>query len=186
MTEKRRYFRINETVGLSYEFIDRDSPAKNNTPPPSVLEMMSRQDVVIERLLKEAAAESPKVAELIRAFNQKLERVVSQLVLDNQLVGRIANRIKEVNISACGLGFVNEVAVVPGEKLKLELELFPSNFQVKAKGLVIGCDRVQDGYFWRIDFYDMSSAAQEALIQHIVQRQSAQLKASRGKPPGLL
>ncbi len=187
MTEKRRYFRINETVGLSYEFIDRDtSSKKKDTPPPSVLEIVSRQDVLIERLLREAATESPKVAELIRAFNQKLERVVSQLVLDNQLVGRIANRVKEVNISACGLGFINEVAVVPGEKLKLELELFPSNYQVKAKGIVIGCDRVQDGYFWRVDFYDLSSGAQEALIQHIVQRQSAQLKAARGKPPGLL
>lgn len=187
MTEKRRYFRINETVGLSYEFIERESPRKTKGPPPSdVLEMVSQQDALIERLLREAAVESPKVAELVRAFNQKLERVVSQLVLDSQLVGRIANRIKEVNISACGLGFINEVAVVPGEKLKLELELFPSKYLVKAKGLVIGCDRVQDGYFWRIDFYDVSSAAQEALIQHIVQRQSAQLKASRGKPTGML
>ncbi len=187
MTEKRRYFRINETVGLSYEFIDRHSPVRQKESlPSSVLEMVSQQDALIERLLREAAVESPKVAELVRAFNQKLERVVSQLVLDNQLVGRIANRIKEVNISACGLGFVNEVAVVPGEKLKVELELFPSKYLVKAKAIVIGCDRVQDGYFWRIDFYDMSPAAQEALIQHIVRRQSAQLKESRGKPQGTL
>lgn len=186
MTEKRRYFRINETIGLSYEFIEREpAKKKKNVLPNALLDVVSKQDKKIEGLLRELAQEQPRVAELVQLLNQKLERVVNQLVLDSGLVGRIANRVKEVNISACGMGFPNEVAAVPGEKLRVELELFPDNYLINAKGIIVGCDRVIDGYFWRVDFYDMSSAAQEALIQHIVRRQSAQLKAARARqaPP---
>lgn len=186
MTEKRRYFRINETMGLTYEFIERGPvQKKKDVLPIAVLDIVSKQDKKIEGLLRELAEEQPKVAELVQVLNQKLERIVSQLVLDSGLVGRIANRVKEVNISACGIGFPNEVAAAPGEKLRVELELFPDNYLINAKGVIVGCDRVSDGYFWRVDFYDMSSAAQEALIQHIVRRQSTQLKSARARqaPP---
>src|SRR5690606_23331446 len=111
MTEKRRYFRINETIGLSYEFIEREpAKKKKDVLPVAVLDMVSKQDKKIESLLNELAQEQPRVAELVHLMNQKLERIVNQLVLDSGLVGRIANRVKEVNISACGIGFPVEIA----------------------------------------------------------------------------
>lgn len=175
--EKRRYFRINETIGLSYEPIGGKAAAVE--PQRNILDMMSEQDEKIEQLLLEVDEESPKVAALVRAFNQKLERIVSQLVMDNRLVDQIANRVKEVNISACGIGFVSDTSIETGARLSLELELFPNSTVIKTKGLVVACDPVEGGFFWRVDFYDLRQAAQEVLIQHIVQRQSAQLKTIR-------
>ena len=178
--EKRRFFRINETIGLRYKLLDKTSDPVDDAAA-DVLELVSQQDEKIEKLLLELNDESPKVAELIRVFNQKLERIVGQLVMDSHLVGRIASRVREVNISACGIGFVCDDQVADGSRLELELELFPDNNIIKTKGLLVACDRTESGYFWRVDFYDMRQASQEALIQHIVRRQSAQLKSNRSK-----
>lgn len=176
--EKRRYFRINETVGLSFELLDSADSADQDVVV-DIWDLMSEQDEKIEMLLIEAAEESPKVAALIRAFNQKLERIVGHLVMESRLVDRLANRVKEVNISACGLGFVSDREIPKGSRMRLELQLFPSAQKIETKGMVVGCEPMDSGYYLRLDFFDMRQAAQEVLIQHIVQRQSAQLKVKR-------
>lgn len=177
--EKRRYFRINETIGLSYELLDSGGSDERGDKRVDIWSLMSEQDEKIEKLLLDVGAESPKIAELIRAFNQKLERVVGQIVMDSRLVDRLANKVKEVNISACGMGFYSDGEITLGSRLKLEIQLFPGERIIHTNGRVIGCDPAESGFFWRIDFFDMTNAAQEQLIQHIVQRQSAQLKELR-------
>lgn len=181
--ERRRYFRINETIGISYQVIEGDNSdivmQKSNI---NVLELVSKHDEQIERLLIELAGEHPKVVELVTVFNQKLERVVNQLVLESHIVSRIAHRVKAANISACGIAFENDEDVVAGAKLKMELTLFPSEKKIVVNGIVVGCDPVGDkkSWYWRIDFYSMAEQSQEILIQHIVQCQSQQLKKMRG------
>lgn len=173
-SEKRRFFRINETIGLSYEVLDKGGTPSENTV--DVLDLMSEQDEKIEQLLIEVEPESPKVVELIRAMNQKLERIVGQVAVESRMVDKLANKVKEVNISACGIGFVCDESVPVGSQLNLDLQLFPSNKAIKSSGIVVGCEPLGSGFYWRIDFYGMTQGTQELLIQHIVQRQGAQLK----------
>ncbi|WP_086929791.1 PilZ domain-containing protein [Agarilytica rhodophyticola] len=181
--ERRRYFRINETIGISYQVLEGDNHdigfQKGNA---SVLELVSKHDQQIERLLVELADEHPKIVELITVFNQKLERVVNQLVLENQVISRIAHRVKAANISACGIAFENDEQITKGAKLKMELTLFPSEKKIVVNGIIVGCEPISDkkSWYWRIDFYSMGEQAQELLIQHIVQCQSQQLKKMRG------
>lgn len=176
--EKRRYFRINDIVGLTYHLLDKGNQQAGD-PAADIWDLMSEQDESIERLLLDVGRESPKVAELVRAINQKLERIVSQLVVESKLVGRLASRAREVNISACGAGFVCDERVAEGTALQLELQLYPGTTKVHTKGRVVGCEPLGEGFYWRVDFYNITPAVQEALIQHIVQRQSAQLKERR-------
>lgn len=179
--EKRRYFRINETVGLTYRRLERQR--EHTQPAADIWALISDQDESIERLLQEVGQQSPQVADLIRAMNQKLERVVGQLVMERKLVDSLANRAREVNISACGAGFVCDEQVTPGEQLQIELQLLPSDTLVHTKGRVVGCESTTSGFYWRVDFYEITPAAQEQLIQHVVQRQSAQLKVRRDLRP---
>ncbi len=178
--ERRRYFRIDDTVGLSYQALDVDDEHEADSPAGlDVLGLMADQDEKIQSLLKEVALESPSTAALVRALNQKLERIVSLLVADSQLVDRLAYRFKQVSISACGMAFVHEVDVPVGTHLSLELELAPKKCVIRTKGVVVAVDPVDDGFYWRINFYDIPQVQQEQLIQHIVQRQSALLKTAR-------
>ncbi|WNO08730.1 PilZ domain-containing protein [Teredinibacter sp. KSP-S5-2] len=179
--ERRRYFRITEAIGLSYQYIDGSDqePRECGTSVPAALIEVSDLDEKIEKGLDELADKQPEIAELIMLFNQKLERVVNHLSLDKDLVGRIAQKVKEVNISACGMGFENDEPVEPGTRLRLELTLFPAEIKIVTFGRVISCvvqEDEKESYYWRIDFYGMNTGAQEKLIQHMVQAQNTQLK----------
>lgn len=178
--ERRRYFRINETIGISYHVVEGDETELPRSAGSDVLALVSKQDQKIEKLLLEIADSHPKVAELVTVFNQKLERIVNQLVIESNLVGRIAHRVREANISACGVAFENDEPVSEGARLKMELTLYPSDKKLVVNGIVIGCDlQENDQWYWRIDFYGMSDRIQEALIQHVVKCQGQQLKGVR-------
>lgn len=178
--EKRRFFRINDTVGLTYELLDaqeeHSEPGKGSV---DLWSLMSEQDDKIERLLTEVAEQSPQVAELVRALNQKLERILGQLMMDNRMVQRLAGHNREVNLSACGVGFVNDRKAKAGTRLKLELELLPDRQLVPVDGVVVGCDAMRGGYYWRVNFCAIRPSVQEMLIQHVVKRQSAQLQRNK-------
>lgn len=177
--ERRRYFRINDRLALGFQTVDASEDDNALPVGLDVLDLMSVQDEKIEHLLQEVAEESPKVAALIRAMNQKLERVVAQLVTDARMVDRLARRVKEVSLSACGLGFVCDSDVEIGTRLNIELELEQDKSIIKTKGYVVAVEPCDDGYYWRVSFFDMAPAHQERLIQHVVQRQSVQLKYIR-------
>ncbi|PCK03430.1 MAG: PilZ domain-containing protein [Alteromonadaceae bacterium] len=182
--ERRRYFRIDETIGISYEILNYEDATASTKKhyAPDVLDMVSSQDKQIQQLLLEVSTESPKVAKLVALFNQKLERVVNQLLLETNLTEKIARKVKEANVSACGIAFENDEGIPSGSRLSLELTFYPDEFSVQTRALVVSCEpsRTKNRWYWRIDFLDMSHNTQEMLIQHIVQSQSAQLRKRRG------
>lgn len=180
--ERRRYFRINETLGIAWELLEMPEGADSTYDAVrNPLDRIFEQDARLEQLLEEVAQKDPKTAELVGLFNQKLDRVINQVLVENRTVDRIARRVKEANISACGVGFTNDENIPEGALLKLELTLFPEETKLSLRGKVVGCDALHDksGFYWRIDFYDVTERTQEQLIQHIVKQQSAQLKRLR-------
>ncbi len=179
--ERRRYFRINDTIGITYHVLKGEElSVSKGVHAPDILELVSKQDQRIEQLLLEIAEDNPKVAELVTVFNQKIERIVTQLVIESNLVDRIAHRIKEANISACGVAFHNHEGISEGARLKMELTLYPSEKIVTVQAIVVDCEPEGDEWYWRVDFYDMSETLQEVLIQHVVVSQGHQLKKMRG------
>ena len=180
--ERRRYFRINETIGISYEIVDNEQLLKPDYAP-DLLALVSQQDEQIQMLLSELSNTHPQISTLASLLNQKLERLAQCMSLDGDLVTRIASKVREVNLSACGIAFNNPEYLAPNTRIRLELTLFPSNDVLTLSGLVIDSDKTLDNdlYYCRVDFYGVSTSAQERLIQYIVQSQGAQLKALRDK-----
>src|SRR5690606_26369490 len=125
--ERRRYFRINETVGISYQCIDSsESSGKKEESLADDVSRIFEQDEQIKKLIGELKDQNPLLAQLAVLLNQKVDRIADQQVLRNDLVNRIAHRVKEVNISACGMAFMNDESIGEGERLRLELKLFPA------------------------------------------------------------
>jgi hypothetical protein len=173
--EKRRYFRINEKVGLAIEWLDaKEVAATGDMGMP-----LRDEERKIKRLLAELRQESPKVAELCASLNDKLNGIIRRFEVESETLTRVVSRIREVNISACGLGFVSDQAAQVGRHMRCELELTPAGKSIITRGVLVACDTVAGGFYWRVEFYGMSNSNQEQLIQHIVQRQSAQLKNRR-------
>jgi len=176
--ERRRYFRIDEKIGLHLEVVEKETVSEAlQEERDAQAELMSAQDQNIIQLLDKLGETQPDVAELISLINQKLERALGQIARDSSLVNRIAYRVREVNISACGMAFLSDQASEKGSRLNIELELLPSERKIHTQGILVDIDDIDgEQYYWRVDFFSMSKDDEEILIQHIVKRQSAQLK----------
>lgn len=179
VNEKRRYFRINEHIGLRYERLDAHDGDESGRTTADLEVLIGAQTGRIDQLLADVSVEMPKVAELVNALNHKLDLMLNQLVAAPRATDTAAS-LRDVNISACGLGFRSDQGAASGSHWRLVLELSPRGRKVQCKGVLIACEKLEGGFYWRIDFYGMTPASQELLVQHIVQHQSAQLKDLRG------
>lgn len=181
--ERRRYFRIDDTVGLSIKLLDNDdAPSSYPAFAPNAVELVGQYDAQIKRLIEALESDNETLAELTLLLNKKMDKLTNLLAMESNLVDRIAHRVQAVNISACGLAFSHEDPIAEGSRIQIELTLFPKEIKIVSEGVVVACELTtgeQQQYYCRVDFYGMSPEKHEQLIQHVVQSQSAQLKSRR-------
>ena len=182
--ERRRYFRITDQVAISYRLLsetDNVITGVNINAPAALIVQLENQ---ITASLETMRSIQPQVHEVLELFNRKINLILS---LDDTLSEPIAEREKrpnQVNISACGIAFPTPEKFKPNDRILLDLTLFPSNLCLKLIAVVIGSDELpesigEDNYMVRADFIDITSNVQEALVQHIIKRQTLLLKERR-------
>lgn len=180
--DRRRYFRISESLGVAYRVIADDHIAEGSVScaePTSIYQLLEEHDDAISALLEKLRPRDPVIAELAASLNKKINCIINQLEMESRMIEQIAHKIYEVNISACGLAFTVEEAIAVGTRIQLDLVLLPEKKRILSDALVIGCDLVPDGYYIRMNFMDMTLRDQELMIQHIVKRQGDLLRHAR-------
>jgi c-di-GMP-binding flagellar brake protein YcgR len=182
MSERRRFFRINDRVGVAYRVLTDEEVAnrqERDEAPVDTVSLLSNYERTLERLLP--AVESPVMAELLDTLNKKINCVIAQLELDSRLVREIAHRVREVNISACGMAFVADDYVMPGKIVSLDLVLRPEGSHIATYGQILNCESTENGHYVRLNFISLSPYDQELLIQHIVRRQGGLIREQRDR-----
>ncbi len=185
--ERRRFFRIDDTVGVSYIRLSAEEAnafAQQAKEHGSQFDYAANFDNRIQTLLDACRIESPIAAELIDLVNKKMNFIIHQMDIDAELIHKISYDLKQVNVSACGMAFQNNEKLERGQLLQLDITLQPSELHLIALAEVIECEKIQhaseeSAYFVRLDFVEINHNDQELLIQHIVKRQSAMLKHRR-------
>lgn len=188
--DRRRYFRINDWVGLSYRALDqRELVARSDADnvqisSAQIIESIDRELATALNILWQS---NPSAANVIGLLNKKLDFIAAELELDYLGDDLIKREQTQVNISACGIAFECDERFDVGVVLELNLLLKPVNSTIKLRGCVNACDRVVGSgkaYLLRIDFLDTDTHVREELIQHIVRRQSMQLSEQRQETAG--
>ena len=103
--ERRRYFRIDDTIGLSYRVLGTQEAkvfAEQTRNQGSNFDFAANFDNRIQTLLDACRIQSPLAAELIDLMNKKLNFVVRQMDVDTELMHKVAYTLRQVNVSACG------------------------------------------------------------------------------------
>jgi hypothetical protein len=123
--------------------------------------------------------EKPLLAQALGLLNRKLSLVAAH-ALPQETNGEESYEELLVSISGSGIGFDAAEDFPVGTRLHLMLALKPSNITLELTGLVAGSEsREQHGrkvYWIRVNFEQGNETAQELLIQHVVQRQCAQIR----------
>ncbi|MBU2712674.1 PilZ domain-containing protein [Zooshikella harenae] len=179
--DRRRYFRVTDRVGLRYRVLTEDEwQSFVESGSPEELEQNHglfghNLDLKLGQAISSLRKVCEEAATVAWLLNQKVEELVDQL----QAQGVISNfAIQSVNISACGLALYHEEGIPVGSKLLLEIMLRPEEKYVTTLAEVVICsfDAQHNRYLLRLTFVDTDDAGKEALIQHVVRRQSAILQ----------
>ncbi len=183
-SDRRRFFRINDNVGVNYRRLkesELNQHIEELANPGDSLSIIADCNKQIESLMSQLAIKEPLMTQLVGVMNKKMNWVIQQLELETRLTQSLAHKIQEVNISACGMALTTEEPMESGAVLDLELMLLPGRYLLHCHGIVVDTVAVNDGdgFHTRVDFSGMCSEDQELLIQHIVKRQGALLKALR-------
>ena len=187
--ERRRYFRIDDSMGISYELLGNEEAkvfALRSNDHGGNFDYASHFDNRIQTLLESCKQQTPIAAELLELLNKKLNFVIQQMDVDAELMHKVAYTLRQVNVSACGIAFANEEMLKQGQLLKLDIILHPTELHVVAMANVVDCIRIfseepddDNRCFVRMNFTEINTNDQELLIQHMVKKQSEQLRVRR-------
>ncbi|MBV1876497.1 MAG: PilZ domain-containing protein [Pseudomonadales bacterium] len=182
--ERRRYFRIEDTIGLAYQHLTNSEALVREEELKRVDYSAPNRVHVVERQLQMAIdklrVQSPDIAAAIDLLNIKVNSLKDDLKGDGTMSQNLSE-MKKVSISACGVSFDSEDKMAVGAKLDMDLKLVPTDLHVFTLGEVVSVEDSTDaGCLVSVDFYGMTTEDEELLVQHVVKRQGKLLGASRG------
>jgi hypothetical protein len=186
---RRHFFRIVDALGVSYRVITAAENGANNDDAEAekqfvdTFSVMNNYNNLIQESLAQIEVRDPQTAMAIDQLNKKVDALLMMLELDSLITHRACHRVEEASISASGIAFPVGERLEANTLLALDLLLRPSSKHVNAVGRIISCDSMPEEslYYLRVEFTEMSDPDKETLIQHIVQRQGALLRALKAE-----
>ncbi|MCP3664122.1 MAG: PilZ domain-containing protein [Gammaproteobacteria bacterium] len=188
--ERRRYFRIEDSIRLGYQPIDKVELAARQerlgNGDESEFNLMSGiQDISQQTsgLLHKVEARYPDIANYLKAMERKIDMLGRALMAQNTDLS--TKSAQAVNISASGIAFLAPDAFEKGDWLELRLMLLPSFTGILSLVEVVACkpEPVPEGeapcYNLRVDFSYMREGDRDLLIRHVLRRQGEILRRAR-------
>jgi hypothetical protein len=180
--EKREFYRIDDEITMEFapveELPSAESQSLLKTQLPEAFRALSqlRQfDSESQQLMQLIANKHRDIAAYLKIQNKKIDLLARTLA--SQLKGNFKQY--KVNISGKGLRFIHTEALPEDSLWQLRILLFPDCVGLECIARVISCEAVEQGYQIVFEFSDIQQQDQDALIKHITQLQSEQLRKER-------
>ncbi len=196
MKERRRFYRINDSVILNYQPFPEDQLDERiahftmlGSQHRLLQSSLTGLELRLEFLLDEISEPLPEIAEALKIINRKLG-ILSHLGEsgpDAALGLRTAADTvptQQVNLSGSGLAFHSPTELSLGETMEIEFVLFPEYYNVKAIGKVVAC-RERNGvdpdqkFEIAVDFVYLKEEDQEFIVAHVLRKQGEEIKRQK-------
>ncbi len=188
--ERRQFFRIDDSLSLSYRPIPADQLAASirflEEGVDSDFTVVSSLAAVSQEMagtLNKIDKRQPEIAAYLKSLDRKID--ILGRVLMAQTTELLNQPAQTVNLSGTGISFQVEEFIPPGSFLELKLILTPSYAGILCFAEVVGCDALdtqEDGlqeYNLRATFVHIRERDRDVLIQYVIQRQGAQIRKAR-------
>ncbi|NNF67245.1 MAG: PilZ domain-containing protein [Gammaproteobacteria bacterium] len=190
--DRRQSFRIDNQVALSYKVVSEDELKQNAADikqggflPGGMSATLFGMEAELKGRISRVRQKSPETAESLELLNNKLNAVINLMPLLHEQEENIFDQpIRDTNVSASGISFVNEEEIPSGTFLYLRLVLAPDYYYVAAYAKVIRSQpmrKPRDGFRYRVavDFELISDQHRELIVKYTMSRELAQLRARR-------
>lgn len=187
IAEKRRFFRIDDTISLSYRLIDEQTASAGIKAVNPMLSgrysMAATLDVLSEqalRIMQKLETQNQDVLELYKVLDAKINLLAQNLMLTRQDDDERISQ--EVNLSASGIAFHQQESLSIGQYLAIEMYLPSALALILVYGKVVQCESLPSGlYTIGVEYTDIKEQDQELLIKHVVRKQWQQLQEKRAQ-----
>ncbi|MBV1928017.1 MAG: hypothetical protein KUG81_00680 [Gammaproteobacteria bacterium] len=192
MEEKRRFYRIDDSVSLSYTTISEadldDAIASSKVDSgrrQKLLSSLAELDGRINALVLDVDDQLPEVATVLKLLNRKIH-IVGQMSDSAEPSGEdvITRPTHQISLSASGVSFHAPSSVRVHDCLELSLTLFPEYYFIKAFGRVVSCrDALPStpdfNKLVAVDFVFLDDDDQDYIMSHVLKKQSELLREAK-------
>ena len=183
--EKRRYFRVNDTINLLHKVIDEKALNSLSHVSNDVLSncsLTTALDVLAQEarmLMPRLERRDPELFEYLKIMDTKINLIAQAVSSQNDQFSEHDTR--DVSLSATGLAFSNEMPIEKGELLELRMLLTSCMAVIVAYGRVVQCkdisqDNPQRPFAICVEYVNLKEDDRELLIRHVVKKQLQQLR----------
>lgn len=186
--ERRRYFRIEDEIILSWQPITPEEKSKGverfargEVQYPDLAGMYLSLEADLCDTIQAVSAKDPHLANALELINRKVNLFIKKIPLEQTTQTLLDEIPQYVNISASGLSFETPYSKNPGQDVKLELVLLPEKIYILCYGKVVDCTLIENTSNFRmnVDFVTMRDEDTERLVQHIMRKEVEFLRARR-------
>ena len=189
-TERRKYFRIQDTALVKYRIINDEmldaerrevylDQIKGENTRAALYGLETHLQDVFDGLRET----DPAIVEAMELINRKihlLERVVSLENRGGEQGDHFEHEPREINLSAGGMAIMAAKTLDVGAHLAIDLVLLPYNDPMRIFGSVVAVRQDADGqHEISISFDEIRECDQEKLVQHVLRRQAEELRSAR-------
>lgn len=188
--ERRERFRIDDKVHLDVRVLT-DEEYQHLLQAPfddvaqySLVSQLRGLTAQAGNLMVNIRKANPDVAHYLALLDRKIDMLAAQL--EGSRGGGALAPDTRVNMSAGGLAFWREQPLQKGDKLDMRLVLFPSYLRIHALAEVVHAEEdtqapAHHRFRVGVTFARLAEAEKDALVRHLIELQSAQLRRQRGR-----
>lgn len=181
MSERRSYFRIDDTIALEFKVIDEATANKgqaetlfNNANSLKLYSELKKIDADNAQFLFQIKELSRPLAEYLHNLNRKIELLGQALMADQKPLPP-SKTIRQVNLSEGGIAFGSATGLNVGDYIGLRIVFFPSNAGLTLFARIIRCEPSNGGEFQvSAKFYRINDMQQQLIGQQIMRAQMAE------------
>ena len=181
MSERRSFFRIDESIALEYKPIDAATANVShpegfftNTSSLKLYSELKKIDAENTQLLYQIKELSRPLAEFLHNQNRKIE-LLSQELMIKQKPQPPSNTIRQVNLSEDGIAFGSTTIIEAGQFVALRMFFLPCNAGLILFAKVIRCTPSNSGEFKiAAKFHRINETQQHLIGQQIMRAQMAE------------
>ena len=180
--DRRHFFRISDSVNLSYRFVDEQQTKQNlqatsslldNCSLSSALELINEESTALHNKLEKVHSD---FADYLKLLDIKID-LIAQAVLALSPSEEIStNETRNANISVSGLGFESNEMLNIGQFLEIKMLLVHSTVVIVTYAKIIHCEKNPNSYssypyFVGVDFLNMKENDRDLLSKHVAKKQ---------------
>lgn len=182
--EKRRFFRIDDAINLSYQLIDENTAhAGIRSAIPNEYALAGTFDVLSQeasRIMQGLEKQNDPLLELYKVLDAKINALAQVVMFANTSVN--LQECQDVNLSASGMAFKQSASLDVDQYLAIEMYLPSTLALIRVYGKVVKCEQLANGeYSVGVEYTDIKEEDQELLIKHVVRKQWQQLQEKRSQ-----